>query len=234
MCGKVAAKASWAESTRIIETLTGTALGDNGHDGMQERAEDVTRSNDHDVTFRVMSVVPVIVWDAQAKTRKVAAMRWGFPSRDDPRRPDPIHARAETIDSKPTFRDAFLDGQRGILLVKTFNEAPDNGIQHVIMPGDLERVGIAMLWRRFGDILACVMATVPANQLIAGLPTDRMPAILTDDDEAAIWLGETSAPHDRIKAGLKTVEGVRWTMAPEQRAAKPRRRPTVSDPGGLF
>jgi len=49
-----------------------------------------------------------------------------------------------------------------------------------------------------------------------------------------VWLGEENASPERIKACLKTVEGERWTMTPEQRAAKPRRRPTVSDPGGLF
>jgi putative SOS response-associated peptidase YedK len=119
------------------------------------------------------------------------------------------------------------------VLAKTFNEAPDSGAQHRITPGELAVVGIAVLWRRFGDLTACVMVTVPANALIAALPTDRMPAILAPDDWA-VWLGEEPASHDRIKACLKTTEGVRWTMTPEQRAAKPRRRPTVSDPGGLF
>jgi len=68
------------------------------------------------------------------------------------RSPDPIHARAETIDTKPTFAEAFRGGQRGILLAKTFNEAPDIAgptVQHTITPGDLPAVGIAVLWRRF-------------------------------------------------------------------------------------
>jgi hypothetical protein len=91
-----------------------------------------------------------------------------------------------------------------------------------------------MLWRKFGDLTACVMATVPANALIAALPTDRMPALLSDDEDWAIWLGETPASSERVKACLKTMEGTRWTMTPEQRAAKPRRRPTVSNPAGLF
>jgi putative SOS response-associated peptidase YedK len=219
MCGKFAAQASWAETTRIIEALTGTAIGG---------------GNDREIVFRVMNDLPVIVWDRETQKRKVVPMRWGFPHRDDPRRPDPIHVRAETIDSKPTFRNAFHDGQRGIVLAKTFNEAPDSGRQHVITPGEMGAVGIAMLWRKFGDLIACVMATVPANGLIAALPTDRMPALLADDEDEAIWLGETPASPERIKACLRTMEGTRWTMTPEQKAARPRGKPTQSDPGGLF
>jgi putative SOS response-associated peptidase YedK len=217
MCGKFTAMLSWGDVV-FLEDLVNYPVRD---------------GNDAEITLRVMGVLPVIVWDRETKARRMLPMRWGFPHRADPRRPDPIHARAETIDEKPTFRDAFLDGQRGIVLAKTFNEAPDSGAQHVITPGDLAAVGIAVLWRRFGDLLACVMVTVPANALIAALPTDRMPAILAPEDWA-IWLGEEPAAHDRIKACLKTTQGVRWTMTPEQRAAKPRRAPTVSDPGGLF
>jgi putative SOS response-associated peptidase YedK len=222
MCGKFAAQASWAETTHIIESLTGVALGG-----------DAAHSNDREVTYRVMSQLPVIVWDRDLGVRRIQLMRWGFPHRDDPRRPVPIHARAETIDVKPTFRDAFQGGQRGIVLVKSFNEAADKGPQNVILPGDTPALGLAMLWRSFGDLPSCVMVTVPANALIATLPTDRMPAVLTLEDWA-IWLGEEAASPECVKACLKTAQGERWTMTPEQRAARPRRRPTVSDPGGLF
>src|SRR5579863_2231189 len=140
MCGKFTAMLSWEDAV-FLEALTAYPVDGSG--------------NDAEITFRVMNVLPVIVWDA-GQRRKVP-MRWGFPHRADPRRPDPIHARAETIDSKPTFRDAFVDGQRGIVLAKTVNEAPDSGAQHVITPGDLAAVGIAVLWRRFGDLIACVM-----------------------------------------------------------------------------
>lgn len=228
MCGKFAAKASWREVTNILEAMKGAPLS--------EEDARFPEEEDRDVGYRVMSALPVIVWDKQRAARRVMAMRWGFPARDDPRRPDPIHARAETIDEKPTFRDAFLDGQRGIVLVRNFNEAPDIAgptLQHVITPGEDAILGIAFLWRRFGDLIACVMATVPANDLIAGLPTDRMPAILHPEDWT-IWLGEEPADPARVKACLRTVEGADWRMSPEQRAAKPRRRPVASDPGGLF
>ena len=126
------------------------------------------------------------------------------------------------------------------MLVDSFNEAPDDGKggsgpQHSIATGP---AGIAFVWRRFqiGDqpMLACVMVTVPANRLIAGVPTDRMPAILAPQDWAA-WLGEDGATPDDVKACLTTKEDVRWTMTREQRAGSAKRaKPTVSEPTGLF
>ena len=60
-----------------------------------------------------------------------------------------------------------------------------------------------------------------------------MPAVLADEDWDT-WLGETGTPAD-AKGCLKTVEGLRWTMTKEERAATTKRRkPTVSDPGGLL
>jgi putative SOS response-associated peptidase YedK len=74
------------------------------------------------------------------------------------------------------------------------------------------------------------MVTVPANRLIAALPTDRMPAVLAAEDWPT-WLGENGATPEAAKACLKTVEGVNWRLAPEERR---RSKPTVRDPTGLF
>jgi len=60
-----------------------------------------------------------------------------------------------------------------------------------------------------------------------------MPAVLAAEDWAT-WLGETDANPDQAKAVLKTVEGINWRMSPEQRAQKPRQKPTRRDPGGLL
>lgn len=203
----------------------------------------VPGSNDRSIAFRVMSNLPIIIWDRDVGKRRVVPMRWGFPHPKDWRRPQPIHARAETIDTTQAFAQAFREGQRGIVLVKTFNEAPDiegPSIQHTITPGDEPAIGIAMIWRRFeaeafpAPMLACCMVTVPANNLIAALPTDRMPGVLAPEDWAT-WLGETTVTQEEAKTCLKTVEGVRWTMAREEREAKAgRSKPTVRDPGGLL
>jgi putative SOS response-associated peptidase YedK len=215
MCGKFTAKADWTEIVDFIND-TSPSAGDDRR------------------TYRVMDMVPVIVRDADE--RRTMMMRWGFPDPNDWKKPRPIHARGETVDATPAFAQAFRDGQRGIVLVETFNEAPDSGEQHTVTPP--APVGIAFVWRRFqaGDrtMLAAVMVTVAANALLAGLPTDRMPAIVAPEDWAT-WLGENDATPEAAKACLRTVNDIRWTMTREERARSARRaRPTVAEPGGLF
>jgi putative SOS response-associated peptidase YedK len=237
MCGKFKAKKSWARVTDPKNWAERTEnAGDDPFDYRAESAEDDA------VTYRVMNTLPVVVWDRTTGQRRVVPMRWGFPHPSDWRRPQPIHARSETIEITNAFADAFLDGQRGIVLMKNFNEAPDvegPTIQHIIQPGEDDVLAAAFVWRRFevgagAPLLACCLVTVPANGLIATLPTDRMPAFLTQGDWR-VWLGEEKASVDRIKACLKTVSGTAWTMTREERKERGRRaKPTVSDPGGLF
>lgn len=230
--------ASWSEVVDFSEALTSSGDGAGG-------------DNDREVGFRVMGQLNVIIWDADAKARRTVPMRWGFPRRGNWRSPDPIHARSETIDSKPTFAPAFAKAQRGILLVKTFNEAmqvsKSVAEQYTITLGDDRAGAIAVLFDQFtiaelpAPLLACVMVTVPANALIRTLSTehaeaDRMPAFLAKDDWET-WLGQNDATPKGAKACLKTVEGINWQMTKEERAASKkstRARPTVSDPGGLF
>jgi len=228
MCGKFTAMVSWADIVAFAEATP-------------EHFSDL--ANDRPVAFRVMGNLPVIVWDRARQKRRVVPMRWGFPHPKNPNIPQPIHARAETIDTMPAFADAFALGQRGIVLVRNFNEGREleNGKteQHTITMGDAAAAGIAFVWRSFDlglpvPLNACVMATVPANTLIAALPTDRMPAVLAETDWAK-WLGEEEAPLADVKACLKTVEGVNWTMTKEERAVKQRRgKPTVADPKGML
>jgi putative SOS response-associated peptidase YedK len=221
MCGKFTTRVSWTEVVDLVHAQPADAGDD-----------------DRTLILRVMSNVPMIMWDAARARRLVVPMRWGFPHPRDWKRPQPIHARAETIDATHAFAQAFHDGQRGIVLANSFNEAPDTGEQHTVTPAG--PIGIAFVWRRFdvaelpAPLLACVMVTVPANRLLIGLPTDRMPAVLAPEDWA-IWLGEEPAPAARMKACLKTVDDMRWTMTREERAKSAKRaKPMVSDPTGLF
>jgi len=177
MCGKFTAMASYAEVVAWEETF-------------------FLKPDDREMIFRVMGNLPVIVLDREQMRRRVPQMRWGFPHPKDWKRPQPIHARAETIEITGAFADGFLDGQRGIVLTKTFNEAPDTEgptEQHTITPGATKALAIAFVWRKFDvgaalPLFAACMVTVPANKLIASLPTSRMPAVLAPEDWA-IWLG---------------------------------------------
>lgn len=214
MCGKFTAMASWREVVAFSQPLTKDAP-------------------DETVTYGVARPLAVIVWDAEARQRRVVPMRWGFPHSKDWRRPQPIHARSEGIDTTKAFAHAFKDGQRGIVVFQTFNEGEEaltsggkpKTIQWTIDPGDGIPRGFPFIWRRFElpdlpqPMLACVMVTVPASEAIrrtimANQDDPRMPAIL-DDADWAKWMGEEPATIDELKATLKTVEGVTWKMAPE-------------------
>ncbi|HEV7689623.1 MAG TPA: SOS response-associated peptidase family protein [Hyphomonadaceae bacterium] len=157
---------------------------------------------------------------------ELVPMRWGFCNPEAAAfKPDHMHARAETIDSRPTFAGAFAE-RRGILPVETFNEAEDlpggKRRQWVIRPKDRKPIPIAVIWEDWegpdGSFPCFVMVTVPPNELIARV-TDRMPAILPREDWP-VRLGETEASAQEIKALLRTFEdGGNWEMA-EQQAAK--------------
>lgn len=237
MCGKFTAQASWREVVDFSQPLT--EIGGCDKPGGDEG------SSDEIVTYRVGGPLPVIVWDAEQQKRRVVPMRWGFPDPRDWRRPRPIHARAETLDQKPPFRRPFHAAQRGIVVFQTFNEGEEivkpSGAtatqQWTVDPRDGRPRGFAFLWDRFdvadlpAPMLACVMVTVPANELIRTTVKNReddprMPAILDDGYDAwATWLGENGAPAEEAKALLKTVEGVSWTVAPEPRKPRaPRKR----------
>ena len=231
MCGKFTAMASWAQIVAFSATFleAGGVGRKDGGDGQDETGEIAT--------YRVNGLLPVIVWDKEANggtgARRVVPMRWGFPDPRDWRRPRPIHARAETVDAKEPFRTPFRDGQRGIVVFRTFNEGEEVTTstgktatkQWTIDPRDGRPRGFAFVWRRFeikdvpAPLLAAVMVTVAANDLIRraikpGEDDPRMPAILEDEDWP-LWLGEEDPAPVNAKAVLKTMEGVNWTAAPE-------------------
>lgn len=237
MCGKFTALASWREVVDFSQPLAGG--GEEGSRGGEGR-ESGEGSDAEIVTYRVGSLLPVIIWDAAERKRRVVKMRWGFPDPKDWRRPRPIHARAETIDVREAFRKAFHGGQRGIVVFATFNEGQEIARpsgksatrQWTVDPQDRQPRGFAFIWRQFEiadlpmPILACAMVTVVANELIrtaikANEDDPRMPAIL-EDAAWPTWLGEDGAAPDAAKAVLRTMEGVNWQAAPE-----PKRRPAA-------
>jgi putative SOS response-associated peptidase YedK len=168
--------------------------------------------------------------------RELVPMRWGFcKPRSGVFKPDHIHARGETIDSKPRFCDAFGE-RRGVLLVETFNEGEklESGKtkQWVIRPKDRKPIAIAVIWEEWegetGPEPCFIQVTVPANPLIARI-TDRMPAIL-QQEEWPVWLGEIEAPYAEIKGLLRTFEDAgNWEMR-EQNATAPKPSPPKANP----
>src|SRR3984885_6725409 len=190
MCGKFTAMASWAQVVAFSQPLT------------SDRFEG---SNDEPVTLKVMGNLNVIIWDEEQKTRKVVPMRWGFPHPKNWKVPQPIHARSETMDELRTFKRPFLTGQRGIVLMRTFNEGkqvtPSKTEQWSIDPVPAYMTGAAFVFDDFRvaeldplPLKACVLVPRPAKAPIRTPSTeyaesDRMPAFL-DPADWATWLGE--------------------------------------------
>lgn len=207
MCGKFTQMASWRE----VHAFSGPLV--------------LKMEDDAVITSTPMRMAQILHLD-DSGARVMTPMRWGFSKKSavSPSRPDHMHARAETVDSLPTFASAFASG-RGILMVQTFNEGEElpNGKtkQWVITPKDGEPIAIAVIFERWvrGDesFWTFVQVTTPANALIAPL-TDRMPAILRREDWS-LWLGETGASSDAVKATLQTYDDAgSWSIAPQETA----------------
>jgi putative SOS response-associated peptidase YedK len=189
MCGKFTQMMSWGELVTLAD-LIGAGVGP---------VETAT-------PMRFATVIRL----TPEKTRQAARMRWGFvpaDARDPSLGTKFIHARAETIERKPTFRVAFFE-RRGLLVVNTFNEgkeiSPSKTEQHVVTLRGRGATAIAVIWERWHGappLETFAMVTVPANDVI-GTITDRMPALIADADWAK-WLGEEAATVDELKVMLR-------------------------------
>ncbi len=225
MCGKFTQMATWEEVVAFSQPLT--AIPEDG----PERG---------DVTISTPMRIAKVIRLGEDGRPELAKMRWGFSKPGNPSfKPDHMHARAETIDTRPTFAESFAE-RRGIVLVETFNEGEQlpsgKTRQWVIRPKDRKPIAIAVIWEEWvgdaGSEPTFVMVTVPPNELI-GRITDRMPAILRQDDWR-VWLGEDDTSLADVKALLKTFDDAgAWEMS-EQAPTKSAKTAKRKAQGDLF
>lgn len=131
----------------------------------------------------------------------------------DWRRPQPIHARAETVEAKEPFRTPFHAGQRGIVVFRTFNEGKEvlkpsgktETQQWTIDPQDGQPRGFAFVWRRFeiadmpAPMLACVKVTVPASDRIRqNIKPEEDDPRMTAPKRTSLARSATSTPSVKI------------------------------------
>ncbi|HUN51863.1 MAG TPA: SOS response-associated peptidase family protein [Candidatus Sulfotelmatobacter sp.] len=209
MCGRFIQMFDWAEVTDFADLMAAV-------DARQRPGAGGGEGDDQEVVQSPMRFAKVVHLDPRTGQRRVSDMRWGWPDarNPDPRaRPKHMHARAESIDRLPTFRDSFAL-RRGLVFVKSFNvgeELPSGKIRQWCLTRPAgEPMVLAVIWRECqadaGEIIpAYVMVTVAANPLVAA-KTDRMPAILAPDG-IALWLGEHGAPLEQVQAMLKPYAG---------------------------
>ena len=141
-------------------------------------------------------------------------LRWGLVPHwaDDPESgPRPINARAETVDEKPTFRDAFAE-RRCLVIADGFYEWKANGKKqpYRVTIGENEPFAFAGLWERWrrdagngedenegeDDLRTVTIITTEANELVAPIH-DRMPVILAADEERR-WLAGEGEPKELL------------------------------------
>lgn len=128
--------------------------------------------------------VAVVANKRDPAKRGLALLKWGLVPHfaNDPK-PGPTNARAETVDTKPTFRECFR--QRRCLLPMTgFYEWQTIGKQKVphhftLQGGGLMGVaGLWDIWRGGAEsLVTCCLITTAANPTVRPVH-DRMPVIL--------------------------------------------------------
>lgn len=130
--------------------------------------------------------------------RAIRLGRWGFiPGSAKEAKPRiHINARAETVDTRPAFRESFHE-RRCLVYADGFYEwmKTDNGkIPHRICLRDDEIFAFAGIYDRRGDELRYAILTTTPNELVAPIH-DRMPVILTREAEDA-WLDRDTSARD--------------------------------------
>lgn len=137
--------------------------------------------------------------------REPASLHWGLipPWAVDPSVGNRmINARAETVATKPAFRDAFRS-RRCLLPADGFYEWKRQGSSRSKQPYYIRLkedrpfafAGLWQRWHRAETVIeSCTIITTGANELVAALH-DRMPVIL-DRQQFALWLDpEIDDPH---------------------------------------
>jgi putative SOS response-associated peptidase YedK len=138
--------------------------------------------------------VPVVI--CHNGINQLVCYRWGLIpswSKDPSIANKLINARAETVDKKPSFKDAFKK-RRCLIVADGFYEWKREGKSKIPLYFYLKSnrpFGFAGLYETWispdkKEIKTCVIITTAANELIAPVH-DRMPVILSREQER-VWL----------------------------------------------
>ena len=120
--------------------------------------------------------------------RLLGSFRWGlipFWAKESGIGSRHINARAETIDTKPAFRDSFVS-RRCLIPADGFFEwerRPGGKLPHYIYRIDGDPLALAGLWASWRDpetderVVSCTIVTTEPNELVARVH-DRMPVVV--------------------------------------------------------
>jgi putative SOS response-associated peptidase YedK len=168
-------------------------------------------------------VVPVVRFDAKQGARALELVHWGlvpYFAKDRKVAWKHINARAETVDTSPSFRSGFAR-RRCLVVASGFFEWKKLGKSKYpyafARPDErpLALAGVLDNWKdpETGDWLrSCAIITTRANSLLAQVH-DRMPVIIEPEDYAR-WLGEEPTEPAELKALLVPSPDGSLTMWP--------------------
>lgn len=183
--------------------------------------------------------VLAIRFNPETKQRTLDALRWGLIpnwAKDPKIAYRTINARVETVDTAPSYRQAFKK-RRCLLPVDTFFEwkkVVGGKIPHAIGMKDDSVFVFAGLWEGWKDpateawLRTCTIITGEPNELLREIHT-RMPVILTEEVHDAWLSGEAGKeilvpfPADRMKA---------WPISPRVNSPK-NNDPSILEPVGV-
>jgi putative SOS response-associated peptidase YedK len=151
--------------------------------------------------------IPIIL--DRGRGRRIETFRWGLiPSRTGTPEGLPlmINARAESVDSRPSFR-GLLAGRRCVVPADGFYEwRTEMGRRqpYFIRHRDRRPLAFAGLWDDWtgagGTTRSCTIITTDANDLLRPLH-DRMPVVL-EPEALRRWLDPTLDDFDRLRDSL--------------------------------
>jgi len=160
----------------------------------------------------------VLVVRKTNERRELVPLRWGLVpswSKGPDSRYSMINARAETVKSKPAYRNAFKH-RRCLIPSEGFYEWKATGkgkTPFFIHRTDGAPFGMAGLWEWWRDdetIESCTIIVTDANALVRDLH-DRMPVILAPEDYAA-WLDHQNKDTEGLRAMLRSADPTPWTL----------------------
>jgi putative SOS response-associated peptidase YedK len=169
--------------------------------------------------------LPVVRYDPKADERSLDVMRWGlvpYWAKDIKVGFANINAKAEGIESKPAFREAF-QRRRCLVPVDNFYEWAKTAAgkqPYAIALADRRLMALAGLWENWRSpagewVRSFAIITTTANELCAELH-NRMPVVLGVETWSA-WLREEPADPLHLKALLApypSTEMTCWPVSP--------------------